>query len=59
MGKKKNETIRIIRKDFNKEDYTFINNDNILNNVNNIKDNESTTANNEKKFGNKPGEKIE
>ena len=57
MGKKKKETIRIIRKDSNKEDYTFVSNNNILNN---IKDNESTTTiNNEKKFGNKPDERIE
>jgi hypothetical protein len=46
MGKKKKETIRIIkREDANKEDYTFVSNDNILNNVNNIKNNnESTTT---------------
>ena len=56
MGKKKKETIRIIRKDSNKEDYTFVNNNNILNN---IKDNGSTTTNNGKKFGNKPDERIE
>jgi hypothetical protein len=43
MGKKKKE-IRIIRKDSIKQDYTFISNDNILNNT---KNNEST--NNEKK----------
>jgi len=56
MGKKKKETIRIITKDSNKEDYTFVSsNDKILNN---IKDNESTT-NSEKKFGNKPDERIE
>ncbi len=48
MGKKKKETIRIIRKDSNKEDYTFVSNDNILNN---IKDNESTTTNSEKSLG--------
>ena len=50
MSKKKKETIRIIRRnDSNKENYTFVSNDNILNN---IKDNESTTTrNNEKKFG--------
>ena len=46
-GKKK-EIIRIIRKDSNKEDYTFINY-NILNNVNNIKDGKSAITNNEKK----------
>ena len=57
MSKKKKETIRIIRRnDSNKENYTFVSNDNILNN---IKDNESTTTrNNEKKFGNKPDEII-
>ena len=44
MGKKKKENIRIIRKDFNKEDYTFVSNDNILNNVNNIEDNESAAT---------------
>jgi hypothetical protein len=56
MGKKKKESIRIIRKDSNK-DYTFVSNNNILNN---IKDNGSTTTtNNEKKFGNKPNERIE
>ena len=61
MGKKKKENIRIIRKDFNKEDYTFVSNDNILNNINNIEDNESaaTTTNNEIKFGNKSKEIIE
>ena len=61
MGKKKKENIRIIRKDFNKEDYTFVSNDNILNNVNNTEDNESaaTTTNNEIKFGNKSKEIIE
>ena len=60
MGKKKKENIRIIRKDFNKEDYTFVSNDNILNNVNNIEDYESaTTTNNEIKFGNKSKEIIE
>jgi len=59
MGKKKKENIRIIRKDFNKEDYTFVRN-NILNNVNNIEDIESaTTTNNEIKFENKSKEMIE
>ena len=43
MGKKKKETIRIIkREDANKEDYTFVSNDNILNNLKN--NNESTTT---------------
>ena len=37
MGKKKKE-IRIIKNDSNKEDYTFVSNDNILNNVNSIED---------------------
>jgi hypothetical protein len=46
MGKKKKETIRIIRKDSNKEDYTFVSNDNILNNLH---DNESTTITNDDK----------
>ena len=40
MVKKKKE-IRIIRKDSNKEEYTFVSSDNILNN---LKDNESTTT---------------
>ena len=58
MGKKKKEIIRIIRKDSNKEDFTFVSNDNILNN---IRDNEFTaTTNSEKKFENKkPDERIE
>ena len=58
MGKKKKGIIRIIRKDSNKEDYTFVS-DNIINNVNNIKYNESTTKNKEKKFENKPDGIIE
>ena len=54
MGKKK---IRIIRKDSNKEDYTFVSSDNILNNT---KNNESAiTTNNEKKPENKPNDRIE
>ena len=58
MGKKK-EIIRIIRKDSNKEDYTFVS-DNILNNIKNIKDNESTTiTNDDKKFGDKTKDRIE
>lgn len=59
---KKREKIRIIRKDSNNEEYTFVSSDNILNNVNNIEDNESattTTTNNEIKFGNKSKEIIE
>jgi hypothetical protein len=55
MGKKK-EIIRIIRKGSNKEDYTFVSNNNILDH---IKNNASTTTNNEKKFGNKPDDRIE
>ncbi|MGZ5509982.1 MAG: hypothetical protein ACXWFC_05845 [Nitrososphaeraceae archaeon] len=51
MGKKK---IRIIRKDSNKENYTFVSSDNILNNT---KDNES--INNEIKSGTKPNDRIE
>jgi len=59
MGKKKKE-IKIIKKDSNKGDYTFVSNDDILNNVNSIKNNElATTTNNEKKFGNKSDEIIE
>jgi hypothetical protein len=58
MGKKKKEIIRIIRKDSNKENYTFVSNDNVLNN---IKDNNksATTTNNEKMFENKLEEIIE
>ena len=55
MGKKKKEIIRIIRKDSNKEDYTFVSSDKILNH---IKNNASATTNNEKKFGNKPDDRI-
>ena len=57
MGKKKKEIIRIIRKESNKEDYTFVS-DNILNNINNIKDNKSAITNNEKKSENKPDDRI-
>ena len=47
--------MRIIKKnDSTKEDYTFVSNDNILNNT---KNNEST--NNEKKSGTKPNDRIE
>ena len=54
---RKKETIRIIRKDSNKEDYTFVSNDNILNN---IKDKElAAITNNDKKFGDKTKERIE
>ena len=52
MGKKKTE-IRIIRKDSNKEDYTFVS-DNITNNT---KNNES--INNEIKSATKPNDRIE
>ena len=54
MGKKKKEIIRIIKNNSNKENYTFVSNDNILNNV---KDNES--INNEIKSGTKPNNRIE
>ena len=53
MGKKKKEIIKIIRKDFNKEDYTFVN----YNILNNTKNNES--INNEIKSGIKPNNRIE
>jgi hypothetical protein len=53
MGKKKKE-IRILKKDSNYREYTFVSSDNILNNT---KNNEST--NNEKKPENKPDERIE
>ena len=53
MGKKKKE-IRIIKNNSNKEDYTFVSNDNILNN---IKNNESII--NESKSGTKPDNRIE
>jgi len=53
MDKKKKE-IRIIKTDSNKEDYTFVSNDNILNNT---KTNES--INNEIKSGTKPNNRIE
>jgi len=56
MGKAKKD-IRIIKKDSNKENYTFVS-DNILNNVNNIKNNLSATTNNEK-LENKSSERIE
>jgi hypothetical protein len=56
MGQKKKE-IKIIRKDSNKEEYTFVSSDKILNNVNNLKDNESTNI--EKNTVNKPDERME
>ena len=55
MDKKKKNEMRIIKKnDSNKEDYTFVSNDNILNNT---KNNES--INNKKKSGTKPDNRIE
>jgi len=56
MGKTKKD-IRIIKKNSNNELYTFVS-DNILNNVNNVKDNPSETTNNEK-IENKRNERIE
>ena len=53
MGKKKKE-IRIIKNDSNKENYTFVSNDNILNNT---KSNESIKD--ETKSGTKPNNRIE
>ncbi|HEY6658370.1 MAG TPA: hypothetical protein VIZ62_07575 [Nitrososphaeraceae archaeon] len=54
MDKKKKNEMRIIKKnDFNKEDYTFVSNDNILNNT---KNNES--INNKNKSGTKPDNRI-
>ena len=53
MDKKKKEIIRIIKNNSNKENYTFVSNDNIPNNV---KDNES--INNEIKSGTKPNNRI-
>ena len=55
MDKKKKNEMRIIKKnDSNKEDYTFVSNDNILNNT---KNNES--INNKIKSGTKPDNRIE
>ena len=51
MGKTKKE-IKIIKKDSNKEDYTFVGENNILNNLQN-------ESNNEKKSENKSDERIE
>ncbi len=56
MGKTKKD-IRTIKKNSNNEVYTFVS-DNILNNVNNVKDNLSETTNNEK-IENKRNERIE
>ena len=55
MDKKKKNEMRIIKKnDSNKEDYTFVSNDNILNNT---KSNESIKD--ETKSGTKPNNRIE
>jgi hypothetical protein len=55
MDKKKKNEMRIIKKnDSNKEDYTFVSNDDILNNT---KNNES--INNKNKSGTKPDTRIE
>ena len=55
MDKKKKNEMRIIKKnDSTKEDYTFVSNDNILNNT---KNNES--INNKIKSGTKPDNRIE
>ena len=55
MDKKKKNEMRIIKKnDSNKEDYTFVSNDNILNNT---KNNES--INNKIKSGTKPDNRFE
>ena len=56
MGKAKKD-IRIIKRDSNKEDYTFVS-DKILKNVNNIKNNPSGTTTNEK-IVNRSRERIE
>ncbi|HEX7142182.1 MAG TPA: hypothetical protein VF222_06865 [Nitrososphaeraceae archaeon] len=56
MVKKKKE-IKIIRKDSNKEDYTFVSSDNILNNVKDIES--AITTHNEKKSDNKFDERFE
>ena len=52
MGKTKKE-IKIIKKDSNKEDYTFVSDNNILNNLQN------ESINNEKKSENKSDARIE
>jgi hypothetical protein len=55
MDKKKKNEMRIIKKnDSNKEDYTFVSNDNILNNTKN-----NEFINNEIKSGTKPNNRIE
>jgi hypothetical protein len=57
MGKTKKD-IRIIKKDSNKEDYTFVS-INILNDVNNIKNNPSAKITNNANIENKPNERME
>jgi len=57
MGKAKKD-IKIIKKDSNKEEYTFVSN-NILNNVNNIKNNTSAKITNNENIENKTNERIE
>jgi hypothetical protein len=55
MDKKKKNEMRIIKKnDSNKEDYTFVSNDNILNNTKN-----NEPINNKIKSGTKPDNRIE
>jgi hypothetical protein len=55
MDKKKKNEMRIIKKnDSNKQDYTFVSNDNFLNNTKN-----NEFINNEIKSGNKPNNRIE
>ena len=54
MDKKKKNEMRIIKNSSNKGDYTFVSNDNILNNT---KKNES--INNKIKSGTKPDNRIE
>jgi hypothetical protein len=56
MGKKKKESIRIINKDHNREDYTFVS-DSILNNINNIGNNNESEP--YIKIENKSGERTE
>ncbi|HEX7256992.1 MAG TPA: hypothetical protein VF242_02935 [Nitrososphaeraceae archaeon] len=53
MGKKEKE-IRILKNNSNKEDYTFVSNDNILNNTKKYE-----SINNEIKSGAKPNNRIE
>ena len=53
MGKKEKE-IRILKNNSNKEDYTFVSNDNILNNTKKYE-----SINNAIKSGTKPNNRIE